>query len=152
MSIDMWLSPIISQRLSELEHVFLGCANATAEESTDWLLVAYRVLAQSQQLQTIELPDSADFLALVAVGGLESATLSLLPAAAGYMVSRGPSGATIASVILPGVSMESTAEGDGVTLALLGALFAAILSSTEARMMPATGKGLNSPISTSRGH
>jgi hypothetical protein len=112
---------------TQLKRLSVGCGTATADEGADWLRLAYRLLLQAPRPQGVTLPDYTDFLALIAAPALENGALSLLPQAAGYMVSRGPTGTCIASVILPGDSLESTAQGDTVALALLGAYAAALL-------------------------
>ncbi len=64
--------------------------------------------------------------ALLSVRAYASAALALLPPEAGYMLSRGGHGSHMASLVLPGMDEEVTAEGASAALALLGALAAAL--------------------------
>ena len=61
---------------------------------------------------------------MLATGAYESAALSLLPRSAGYMLSRGPSGEHLATVILPESEQERIAGGATAALALIAALMA----------------------------
>ena len=72
------------------------------------------------------LPPTEEFDSLLAIGAFESAALRLVSGPAGYMFSSGPNGRFIASVILPGMPKEITADGGSVANALLGAYLRAI--------------------------
>lgn len=70
--------------------------------------------------------DQPRFEALLAAGGADAAALALLGDWAGYMLSHGPGGRHLATVVLEGRSAEASAEGESAALALLGALATAI--------------------------
>lgn len=64
---------------------------------------------------------------MLAAGAVESAALSLIPDHARYMLSRGPGGLHLASIVVPGSAREEyTAQGDTAALALLTAFVAAM--------------------------
>ena len=67
------------------------------------------------------------FRALLDQDGFESAAVALLDAKVGYMISRGPNGACLASVVLPGMGKDISAGGESVALALVSAYLDAIL-------------------------
>ena len=70
--------------------------------------------------------DEPGFEALLAADGADAAALALLGDWAGYMLSHGPGGRHLATVVIEGRSAEASAEGESAALALLGALASAI--------------------------
>jgi hypothetical protein len=80
-------------------------------------------------LAGVNLPDAAEFETLLSAGAGESAALRLIGEDAGYMLSRGPGGMCLASVILPGRTEEASCGGESFGLALAGALALALADS-----------------------
>ena len=107
--------------LAELEDLSIDCSAAFAAETADRLLSAYGIFAKVQLPSGMVLWEYEKFRALVGAGAFESAALTFLNSACGYMISQGPGGACIATVILPGSHHEATAHGDTMALALVGA-------------------------------
>ena len=70
-------------------------------------------------------PPLGHFEALLSVGAYETAAIALLGTGIGYLVSRGPEGSCLASVVLPGMSEDMCVEASTEALALLSALLAA---------------------------
>ena len=73
----------------------------------------------------------AHFEALLGVGAYETAAIALLGTRIGYLVSRGPGGDCLASVVLPGMSEDLCVEAPTEALALLSALLAATVQLLE---------------------
>lgn len=71
-------------------------------------------------------PDDDPVEALIRANAAESAALALLGAECGYLLSRGAAGQHLASVMLPAASEETSAGGDTLALALVGALALAL--------------------------
>lgn len=69
-------------------------------------------------------PDAVE--ALICADAPESAALSLLGTDCGYLLSRGAGGQHLASVMLPWASEETSAGGDTLALAVVGALALAL--------------------------
>lgn len=71
----------------------------------------------------LSLPDPARLEQILAANAAAAAALALFDnAQAGYLLSRGPGGSHLASVIMPGSADEVSAGGETVALALIGAL------------------------------
>ena len=86
------------------------------------------------------MPDPVRMEAMLALRAYESAALSLYPANAAYMVSRGSGeGPHFASVILPGMAEEVTMQGTGAALALTAALLTALAGGIGADGIEAGG-------------
>lgn len=64
--------------------------------------------------------------ALILANAAESAALALLGAECGYLLSRGAGGQHLASIMLPSASEETSAGGDTLALAVVGALALAL--------------------------
>jgi hypothetical protein len=64
--------------------------------------------------------------ALLGEGAHDSAVLALLPEEAAYIISRSGGGKAIASVLLPLMEEEISAEADSAAMALLSALCACL--------------------------
>ena len=80
-------------------------------------------------LAGVNLPDAAEFETLLSAGACESAALRLIGEDGGYMLSRGPGGMCLASVMLPGRAEESSCGGESFGLALSGAIALALADS-----------------------
>ncbi|MEO5597705.1 MAG: hypothetical protein ABIQ66_03710 [Novosphingobium sp.] len=113
-------------RLSE--HA-LACAGAYPSEQARRLRELRELLASAPDAAArlgSNVPEPAIFAAMLRAEAWESAALSLLGDDAGYMLSRGPAGRHMASVMLPGRPEESTATADTAALALAAALAMAL--------------------------
>ena len=93
-----------------LEELGLACRISEAagqadgvREAFDLLMLAPPGLHKHLSQHLVE----AKIDAMLATGAYESAALSLLPRSAGYMLSRGPSGEHLATVILPEIRWEN---------------------------------------------
>lgn len=63
---------------------------------------------------------------LIAAGAGASAVLAFVGPDCGYLISRGAAGQHLASLILPGATEETSASGDTLALALIGAIALAL--------------------------
>ena len=110
-----------------LEELGQACRISEAAGESDGVREAFDLLMLAppghQLLLSPKLAE-AKIDAMLAAGAFESAALSLLPQNAGYMLSHGPSGEHLASVILPESEREMTAGGATAALALIAALMA----------------------------
>jgi hypothetical protein len=114
----------------QLDELLCNCAAASGRDSAELLREAFALLsAPPSSIQPLigRLPDSRHFEALLALGAFESAALALLGDAVGYMLSSSANGASLASIILPGMTQDISAEGANGALALLTAFAAALL-------------------------
>jgi hypothetical protein len=75
--------------------------------------------------------DAARVDAMLRAGAFESAALAVMGEGVGYMLSRGATGAALASVVLPDSDEEATAEAETPALALIAAHLAALLDGDE---------------------
>ncbi len=102
----------------------LACAGSFAPDQVERVrdLVDLLTLAPDPALLTgLVAPDLARIEALLRLNAWEQAVLAMLAADTGYIISRGPNGQYLASVILPGRVEEVTVSGDSMALALAGA-------------------------------
>ena len=72
------------------------------------------------------LPQQEGFDALLAAGGEAAAALALVEERGSYMISYGPGGQHLATVVFEGLGEEASAAGASLALAVLGALTASI--------------------------
>ncbi len=117
-----------------------GAAEAEPGEADDCLREAYALLAVAPRglgSWLPVLPHQRAFDALLAAGGGESAALALLPDEAGYLLSRGASGANLASVVLPGRIEDISSQGASAALALVSARAGALSSAGGDVLFPA---------------
>lgn len=112
-------------RLAELCR---DCASAEAEDESALLRQALRLMALAPGGTGLadHLPPRARFDALLGEGAHDSAVLALLPEEAAYIISRSGGGKAIASVLLPLMEEEISAEADSAAMALLSALCACL--------------------------
>jgi len=121
---DMTISAGSTGRLrARLRDLLHDCVASAAAEQADRLAEACELLACGH--------DAARIDVMLRAGAYESAALAVIGEGAGYMLSRGPSGSALASVILPGSEDEATAEASTPALALIAAHVAAILDDAE---------------------
>lgn len=68
------------------------------------------------------------FHRFLTAGAYNSAALSLLEPGLSYMVSRGPTKGSLASVVMPGMDHDVSAEGPSFAIALVAAYLAALIA------------------------
>lgn len=110
-----------------LEELGTACRISEPAGQADGIREAFDLLMLtpvSYHLQLRPRLAEAKLEAMIGAGAHESAALALLPRGAGYMLSRGPNGDHLASVILPESDEEKTASGATAALALVAALMA----------------------------
>jgi hypothetical protein len=108
-----------------------GAAEAGWDEQGDCLREAYALVTLAPRMLgqwLLELPPQLEFDTMLAAQCWDSAALALLPADAGYMVSRGGEAECLASVILPGAGEEFTARAQHPALAVVAALSGALVA------------------------
>lgn len=74
--------------------------------------------------------------ALLTAEAHESAALALLGSEWGYMLSRGPAGACLATIMAPGGGEDTTVQGATPALALMAALAATLVAEGEQKVEP----------------
>lgn len=101
-------------------------AAATGGEQQEFVALASSLLqAMPHQLgQAFGRSASRDIAPLLEAGAPTEAVLALLDGWAGYMLSCGPGGQPMATVVVEAMGGEASAEGATPALALLGALAA----------------------------
>lgn len=106
----------------------LACAGAFPAEEVARLRDMAALLREGPgALAGLIAPDPARLDALIAADAVLAGVVALFDrSGAGYLLSRGPAGQHLASVILPGAQEEQSAGGDTAGLALLGALALAL--------------------------
>jgi hypothetical protein len=110
-----------------LEELGMACRMSEPAGQADGIREAFDLLMLTPVSYLTQLKPrlaEAKLEAMMGAGAHESAALALLPAGAGYMLSRGPNGDHLASVILPESDEEMTAGGATAALALVAALMA----------------------------
>jgi len=108
----------------------LACAGSFPGEEAQRLREMRRLLAEASEpglLRGLTVPSAERMDQLVAAEAAPSAAFALLGPDCGYLLSRGAGGQHLASVILPGADEETSATGDTVALALIGALGLALV-------------------------
>ena len=113
-------------RLARLTY---ACAQADRAGAAELLRAARRLLRDppADWRETIDLNlDEPGFEALLGAGGEDAAALALLQGWAGFMLSHGPGGRYMATVLVEGRADETTVEGASAALALIGAVAAAL--------------------------
>ena len=114
----------------ELGELALACAGSFPAEEAQRLRDMRRLLASAPipaLLRGLAVPCAERLDELVMAGAAASAVLEMLGPDCGYLLSRGASGQHLASVILPGADEETSASGDTMALAVIGALGLALV-------------------------
>lgn len=122
-----------------LEELALACRTSEAAGQSDGVREAFDLLMLTPPGPTARLRPrmaEAKIEAMLAADAYESAALALLPQNAGFMLSQGPSGEHLATVILPESDQEMTAGGATAALALVAALMAELVE-----VYPVAAKG-----------
>jgi len=107
----------------------LDCAAGTQQQASMQFWSAHRLLAAAPVAWRelfAALPSHEAFAALLASGGELAAALALLEDCAGLLLSHGPGGDYLATVVFDGYTAEANAQSEGAALALLGAMAAAL--------------------------
>lgn len=114
----------------ELGEIALACAGSFPAEEAQRLRDMRRLLAAAPTVALLHgtcVPSADRIDQLIAADAAANAALEMLGPDCGYLLSRGASGQHLASVILPGVDEETSASGDTMALALIGALGLALV-------------------------
>ncbi|MFT4025775.1 MAG: hypothetical protein QM676_03075 [Novosphingobium sp.] len=122
--------------LAELVQALPGAA---ADDQAALLRKGFGAIADAAALNPAffaDLPSTQRFETLLASGAFESAAVAVIPAHAGYMLSRGGNGRHIGSVFMTGCG-EHTVEGNTAALSIM----AAMLSACHALLTLQTGPG-----------
>lgn len=112
--------------ICELQEICAG-ANAADEAALIGRLIAFAGATEGRWDRLIAA--SIDVVRLhgwVSSGACLTAVMALLGADAGYMLSRAPGGASMATVVVDGVDAEYSCFGETEALALCGAISAAL--------------------------
>jgi hypothetical protein len=115
------------QALGELA---LACAGSFPAEEAQRLRDMRRLLAAAPMpalLRGLAVPCAERVEELVRADAASTAALEMMAPDFGYLLSRGASGQHLASVILPGAEEETSASGDTMALALIGAIGLALV-------------------------
>lgn len=135
----------VQARTTHLREFLLDCAGSSANEEADRIREATLELGGSgldgKGALNISAIDS-----MVKSGCMVDAVLALIGLNASFMLSRGPNGACMASVVHKDGSDEALAEAPTLALALLAAHVSSVLSRMERGL--ATESLFDSPIST----
>lgn len=116
------------------------CAASAPCEEAERLDEAMALLAQPRLPEGLAVAHAAGepgLAATIAAGGALSAAVALLGERAGYLISRGPGGVCMATVVLDGSGREESAEGTTPALAVLGAHLGALLAQLDTRRFAA---------------
>lgn len=114
----------------ELGELALACAGSFPAEEAQRLRDLRRLLAAAPMprlLRGLAVPSAERVEQLVAADAASTAALEMIGSESGYLLSRGASGQCLASVILPGADEETSASGDTLALALVGAIGLALV-------------------------
>lgn len=125
-----WRRLSASRWLAGVEGVIEDLRTARFVQPAMLLRETAHLLAAAPQPLAAWLGPVADIEALeamLAAQAEESFALALIPPQVGYMLSRGPNGVNLATVIMPGPEQEKyTAEGETAAIALLAAFVTAL--------------------------
>jgi len=119
------------QKLQDFLH---DCVASSPVEQADRIREAYllfREMPEEFGLSVEAALDEFDLDALLMTGAYESVALAFLTPETCFMMSRGVNGNCLATVSLPGVAREMTAEAATLALALLAALASAVIARME---------------------
>lgn len=129
-----------------------ACAQANRTEAADLLREGWRLLIDppADWRGSINLPlDEPGFEAMLGAGAEDAAAVAMLQDWVGFMLSHGPGGDHMATVVIEGINGEASAEGDSAALALLGAA-ATALSGDDLVVTDHELPGLQSQLLTQR--
>jgi hypothetical protein len=101
-----------------------ACARASRAEAAGLLREGWRLLANppAEWHAAIILPlGEPEFEAMLGANADDAAALALLQGWTGFILSHGPGGDHMATVVIEGLDGECSADGESAALALLGA-------------------------------
>ena len=101
-----------------------ACAQADHSEAADLLRQGWRLLGDPPACwhrSIIVTLDALEFEAMLGAGAEDAAAVAMLQDWAGFMLSHGPGGGYMATVVVEDLAGEASADGASVALALLGA-------------------------------
>ena len=104
---------------------------AGADREVEVLRAAFALMSAAPAGCVDWLPARRRFEGLLQAGAGMSAALTLVPAAAGFMLSRGPNRDVLASVILPGQPVDQLCDAATPALALVAALLLSLGENEE---------------------
>ncbi|GGC41123.1 hypothetical protein GCM10011371_30710 [Novosphingobium marinum] len=118
--------PIGKERISRelLEDLLYESTISGEDEEAGRMAEAVRILAGSESRDCRHIDD------MISAGGCTSAAIALLPGDAGFLLSRGRSGANLASVSLALGEADVSAQASTPALALVAAYAAALIAET----------------------
>ncbi|HET9628281.1 MAG TPA: hypothetical protein VFP14_02250 [Novosphingobium sp.] len=122
-------SAVWRRRAGELA---LACAGSFPSEEPQRLHELRRLIAEAPVaglVRGLAMISAERIDQLIAADASAEAALAMLGPECGYLISRGAGGQHLASVILPGTCEESSASGETLALALIGALGLALVES-----------------------
>lgn len=106
------------------------CAGSAACEEADRIREAVMLL-RGVPAEEGSIADAASVEAMLACGAVESAVLAILRPEVSFMLSRGGSGACLATVVVEDGSQEMISEGATIALALLAAYVSLLVVRSE---------------------
>lgn len=101
-----------------------ACAQANHAEAAELLRAGWRLLGDPParwRSSIIVTLSELEFEAMLGAGAEDAAVVAMLQDWAGFMLSHGPGGGHMATVVVDGLAGEASADGASVALALLGA-------------------------------
>lgn len=124
--------------LDALRDLSLCCAVSEADEACDRVreMNALLLVAPTHTLiEGLRPIGAARIEALIDADACETAIMTMLDEGAGFLLSRGADGQSLATIALPGVARETSGAGATPALALVGALALALASSTRGEQL-----------------
>jgi len=118
----------------QLAELALACAGSCQAEEMQRVGDLWRLMVRAPDraaIRGLQLPDAARLKLLMETGAGETAALALIGADCGYLLSRGGTGQFLASIALPGAADETSASGDSLALAVVGAVALALVEADE---------------------
>jgi len=119
---------------ADLRDLLHDCVDSAPAEQADRIREAQSLLRQGAELMGLPsrgLPDIKVTEAMLSLEAHESAVLAIMGGESAFMLSRGPNGNCLASVVLPDGSEEMVAQASTVALALLAAYLSSLITDGE---------------------
>jgi hypothetical protein len=115
-----------------LADMVFACAVATPQQAGTLINAVSELLQAAPSgwhAQFRDAPSAAVLAPLIAAGGEVAAVMALIEGRGSYMLSHGPGGTHLATVVFEECGEEASAEGRSAALALLGALAGSLAGS-----------------------
>lgn len=129
---------------AELIDAAVACCVADISQEPDLIYKTWRVIANLPEAVRMTVlpgfPTAVEFARLMRVGAYESAAIRLLGSNTGFLASKSPGGAHLATVNFPGVeeiTISANSLALGLSAGLLTALGASGVSTTTRATAPA---------------